>query len=260
MYQIPYYSLDQAREEIKKRQHDKALKEKVNKFLSSRFIPGLGQEPKAALIRSVLSPDSGFDFFYYCSKYIGLEPLIAEYTDDLFVGLSEEKLGLARLRITLEDNSKKLVDIVDFKVYHGKKIPEVKVVDDRSLIDFHHDLFKLTDYKFSPEDISGYFHSFGKPSEYYPYYFANFIVHGVLFENFAIDSETHEKNFTNNVVVGSLEKIKEMFGVYPIIVRLYPEDQTSTEDFFWWSYNKNINDKLIKFSLENKCKIKDVFL
>jgi len=254
MNSFPYLSLDEARHEIHKRRHCIELIQSVEDFLLGRFLPGLGKQPKAALIRSVLSPDVGFEFFLYCSKYVGLPPLFAEHSNDLFIGLSEEKLGLARLRLTRTDQTKVLSDIVDFKAFHGKMIPDVRVLSGDSLIDFHHDLIAFAGHDISIENVSSYFHSFGKPSDYYPFYLANFIAHGILFENFDCDETTREFDFTRDVVVKSLETVRNTFGVYPLIVRLYPENQTDEEDFYWWTYPKRINSFLLDFGERHKCK------
>ncbi|MBP6060564.1 MAG: hypothetical protein KA515_00990 [Candidatus Pacebacteria bacterium] len=253
-----YFTLDEAREEIKKRWSDETLKKKVEEYLSNNFIPGIQKnEPRAVFIRTIISPDNGYDFFFLNANYLGLKPLYSEYTDDLFVGLSEEKLGLARLHLIWEDGKKKLVDIVDFKNYHGKQIPDVKVVTGENLVDFHHNLLKFSQYPIGEiTNVSKYFKSYGKPKDYYPYYLANFICHGVLFENFETDPSTHEYKFTNDVALSVIDLLEKQFGVKPIIVKLYPDNQTEEEDFFWWCYNSSINNFLINYVKKNNCIIK----
>ncbi|MDO8659917.1 MAG: hypothetical protein Q7K54_04970 [Candidatus Parcubacteria bacterium] len=254
-----YFTLDEAREEIKKRWGNKDLKKKVEDYLANNFIPGLlSNEPKAVFIKSVMSPDNGYDFFSLNAKYLGLKPLLSEYTHDLFIGLSEEKLGLARLHLLWNDGTKKLSDIVDFKKYHGKQIPEVKVISGESLIDFHRNLFKFSQYPINEiTDISEYFKSYGKPKDYYPFYLANFICHGVLFENFETDPKTHEYKFTEEVALPVINFLEKKFGFRPIIVKLYPDNQNNDEDFFWWCYNRNINNFLIDYVNKNNCVVKE---
>ncbi|MFA6301047.1 MAG: hypothetical protein WC609_01710 [Candidatus Paceibacterota bacterium] len=254
-----YYSLDEARGEIKRRWKDNNLKKKVEDFLASNFLPGLStDEPRAVLVRSIMSPDNGYDFFYLNAKYLGLKSLLSEYTDDLFIGLSEEKLGLSRIHLLWPDGTKKLADIVNFKEYHGKQLPEVRVVSGESLIDFHHNLFNISQYPTGEiSEVSKYFKSYGKPKDYYPQYLANFICHGVLFENFETNPETHEYKFTEEVAIPAINFLEKKFGLSPIIVKLYPDNQNKDEDFFWWCYNKNINNSLVDYVNKNNCVLKN---
>jgi len=253
-----YFSIDEAREEIKKRQSNQELKSKVEEYLKNDLIPGLGDEPKAVIIRSIMSPDHGFEYFLFLSKYVGLRPLMSEYTEDKFVGLSEEKLGLARLHLIDNNGKKKLADIINFKEFHGLQIPQVRVLSGETLIEFHHNLFSINSNNIELTNISKYFKNFGRPKDYYPYYLANFIYHGVLFENFCLDKDTNEYAFTNDVVIPVMEDLERRFGCRPIVVRLYPEEQSNDEDFFWFSYSKQINNYIVEYAQKNNCIFKDL--
>ena len=254
-----YYTLDEAAKEIKKRSSDKILKRKVEEFLSNKFIPGFFIDKQRAVYpKSVVSPKNVYDSFLLSAKYLGLKPLLAEYTDDLFTGLSEDKLLLTRLRLLWHDGTLKTADIVDYKKYHEKQIPEVRVVSGEKLIDFHHNLFKLSKYPACEiTDMSEYFKSYGnKPKDFYPYYLANFICHGVLFEKFETNPKSRELKFTREVVMPSINFLKEKFGVGPIIVNLYSNDSTGAENLFWECYNKSVNDFLINYVEKNNCLVK----
>jgi hypothetical protein len=255
-----YYTLNEAAEEIKKRWSDKILKRKVEEFLSNKFIPGFFMDKQRAVYpKSVVSPSNAYDFFLLNAKYLGIEPLLAEYTDDLFTGLSEDKLLLTRLRLLWHDGTYKTADIVDYKKYHEKKLPEVRVVSGEKLIDFHHTLFKLSQYPDSEiTDMSNYFRSYGKPKDFYPYYLANFICHGILFEKFETDPKSRELKFTREVVMPSINFLKEKFGVGPIVVNLYSNDSTGAEDSFWGCFNRNINDFLVDYVNKNNCVVKEL--
>lgn len=254
-----YYTLDEAAKELKKRWSDKILKKKVEEFLSNKFISEFFMERQCAVYpKSVVSPSNAYDFFFLNAKYLNLDPLLVEYTDDLFTGLSEDKLLLARLRLLLHDGTLQTADIVDYKKYHEKQLPEVRVVSGEKLIDFHHNLFKLSQYSTSEiMDVSKYFKSYGsKPKDFYPYYLANFICHGVLFEKFETNPKSRELKFTREVVTPAINFLKEKFGVGPIIVNLYSNDSTGVENPFWGCYNKNINDFLINYVEKNNCLVK----
>jgi len=254
-----YYTLDEAAEEIKKRWSDKILKRKVEEFLSNKFIPGFfADKQRAVYPKSVVSPNNTYDSFFLSAKYLGLEPLLVEYTNDLFTGLSEDKLLLTRLHLFGHDGTLKTADIVDYKIYHEKQLPEVRVVSGEKLIDFHHNLFKLSRYSdIEITDMSNYFKSYGcKPKDFYPYYLANFICHGVLFEKFETNPKSRELKFTREVVMPSINFLKEKFGIGPIIVNLYTNDSTGAEDPLWACYNKSINDFLINYVEKNNCLVK----
>ena len=73
----------------------------------------------------------------------------------------------------------------------------------------------------------------------------------MLFESFIIDPEDREGAFTREIVLPAIERIYQRFGVTPIVIQQYPEDQTKEEDFFWWTYPEKVNSYLLKFAREN---------
>jgi len=81
-----------------------------------------------------------------------------------------------------------------------------------------------------------------KPADYYPYCLALFICHGILFENFSADEK--EKHFTNEVILPAMNKVKEHFGVKPLIVQLVPQHEIS--DRYWWCYPDYIEKEIPK--------------
>ena len=120
-YLIKYFSLDEAREEIKKRWNDVELKKKVEEELGKNFIPFFNSsKPRSILFRQLISPDNGFYFFCQESKYIDTKPTIAEYLDDTFVSFNEEKKGYGRLCI-----NDKYLDIIDFHASEKMAIKDI---------------------------------------------------------------------------------------------------------------------------------------
>lgn len=256
-----YFSLDEARIELKKRQVDSELKKKIEDELGDRFMACFKSASRGVTFRQICSPDNGFAFFYQCANYTGTKPLIFEYHDDIFVSFNEEKKGLGRLRLTLKDGQKAVVDIMDFHAYEKMLLRNVKLKTGESLLDFHHDLFKLSAYNADFIENSKWLHDIGKAADYYYYFLLHFIVHGILFETFSLEErEKGEAQFVENVIALNLEKIEKKFGLRPIVVRSYPENQTDNEDFYWWSYPPNINDYIINYADKNKLKFKLVNL
>jgi hypothetical protein len=253
MNDIKYYSLDEAREEIKKRWNDVELKKKVEKELGEFLFKDLSSEPRAVVFRPIATPDNGISFFINCSQYLNLKPIVLEYLEDKYVVMNEEKRGLTKLRILEKNNVKKYINIVNSNVEQGKKISDVTTnfSNNLKLVDFHHEMLNnfYPDLEF--HDYSKWFGNFNFPKDYYYYLLLNFVAHGVYFELFYIDPNEREKDFVFNNVLPNLKKIKEKIGLDPIIVKLYPEDQTEQEDFYWFSYQFNIQKYIIRL-VDNK--------
>lgn len=112
-----------------------------------------------------------------------------------FVSFNEEKKGLGRLRIFLEDGTRATADIIDFFANEKKQIGEIALKNGKNLIEFHHELFPVGGY--SPSivaDNSKWFKMFNRASDYYYYLLLHFVCHGVLFETFIIDLKIKRGN------------------------------------------------------------------
>jgi hypothetical protein len=238
---IRYFSLDEAREEIKKRWNDVELKKKIEEELGELFIKEFNDSPRAISFRQIISPDNGFALFYMKAKYLNTEPLVMEYKKDIFVSFNEEKKGLGKLRVT--NNGKKgYFNILDFHANEKILLDEVKILDGQLLIDFHHNLMNKFGYNNVYRDYSDWFKKVGNASSYYYPLLLHCVAHGVFFET--LEGDEYENNFTKSIIMPTIEKILVKYGVKPIIVQLYPEKQTDLEDFFWWSYPPYINEYL----------------
>jgi len=182
-----------------------------------------------------------------------------EYHSDIFVHINEEKKGLGRLRLTLEDGTKATVDILDFHAAEKKSLKGIKIKNGESLICFHHNLFRDSGYNVKFHENSKWFHGLGKASDYYYFLFLHFIAHGVLFELFSLDDrEKCEAKFFEDIVAPNIERIQSEYGLKPMIVRSYPEKQTDEEDFYWWCYPPHVNDYLVRYAREHSFTFKPV--
>lgn len=251
---IKYFSLDEAREEIKKRWSNLELRKKIEEELGVYLFDDLTDSPKALLCRSIASPDNGLNFFVDCCHYLNLRPLVIEYPEDKYVVINEEKRGLTKLRITRQDGKLEFIDIVDSNKEQGKKMSEVvtNFGDHNKLLNFHHDLLKKHYKDVILKDYSNWFKRFSGPKDYYYYYLLNFVAHGVYFEVFDTTDSDREKSFVNQNVILNIKKIKDFTGLDPIVVKLYPDNQAEEEDFYWFSYPKYVNDDIINIVKENK--------
>ncbi len=254
-----YFSLDEAREELKKRWENIELREKIERKLGDKFLPPFQKCPRAVLNRQIASPDNGFVFLFQCAKYINAEPIAWEEDEDIFVSFNEEKKGLGRLRVIADDRSEVLVDIMNFHDNEKKKLNECVLNTGERLVDFHHNLCKFSGYNMDIYNNPEWRNGIKDVSEYYYYTMLHFIAHGVLFETFSFDErEKDEAGFVENVVLPNIDRVEKEFELRPLIVRLYPENQTDNEDFFWWSYPPHINDYIINYAKKNKLAFRNV--
>ena len=251
-----YISLDEAREELKKRWNDKDLKKKIEDELGGKFMVSFQKFPRGVTFRQVCSPDNGFTLFFQCAMYLGSRPLVLEYYDDIFTHMNEEKKGLGRLRVTLKDNTKAIVDIMNFHDNEKKMLKNVTLSSGEKLIDFYRKLFNISGYDVEFLENSNWFHNIGNASQYYYFLLLHFIAHGVLFETFFDEGISSEDKFTNEVIYPVIEKIKKKFGINPLIVRSYPANQENEEDFYWWSYPPIMNNYIIEYAKKNNLKLK----
>src|SRR3989339_13505 len=244
-YLIKYFSLDEAREEIKKRWNDVELKKKVEEELGKNFIPFFNSsKPRSILFRQLISPDNGFYFFCQESKYIDTKPTIAEYLDDTFVSFNEEKKGYGRLCI-----NDKYLDIIDFHASEKMAIKDIVTKTGENLAEFHHNLIKESNIDIDIVNLSKWFKSKKNAGVYYYPFLLHYVAHGVLFESFILNNENeNEYAFTKNIVLPAIKKIRQKFELDPIIIKMYPSNQTKEEDLYWWSYPFNISKKILDYA------------
>lgn len=253
-----YVSLDEARTELMKRWGNIEIKKKIEDALFKKG--GLisifkNNKPQAVIWRSMLSPDNGFNFYYQSSKYLGCEVSPLEFLDDKFVTINEEKKALSQIRLVL--NAQKVyTELVEYNKQEGKALKDVTLKNGGKLYDFHLQLFKDNYNDLVLTDISEWCKNIGKAKDYYYYFLLHFVCNGVLFESFSLE-EGREDVFTEKIIIPAIKKIENDFGLKPLIIKLYPENQTEDEDFYWFSYPKVINNDIIKYVKDKNYQIKD---
>ena len=232
--------------ELKQRRQDAGLKRSVRQSLGSAAEKLLKQfrKPRAILFRQVTTPTHETLRFLKLAKQMGLKPLILEYHDDKFVSAeNRSKRALGKMPIYQHTGSdgREMVEyetICDFNSSTGKKFKDILCLNGEKLIPFHHRLFRtLTGLnpKTYSVDASDWFASAGKNAEsYYEQLLTFFIRDGILFENFM--PYRSESAFTKSIVVPAFKKLKNLYGVEPLIVRLAPEKEEMRQ--FWDAYPK----------------------
>lgn len=191
-------------------------------------------QPFAALLRWIATPNHEFAHFMGRVRQTGLRPLYGEFSSDLFVSCNPEKHRLCKLAFTGSDRQHGL-RIVDFNGIERKSLAELRTRNGLALSAFHRALQLRAHPESGPciFDYSDWMSSSSRDSSGYLARFAPFICHGILFENF-IDGNESELRFTREKILPSFHQASELFGVRPLIVRLLPRE--SENDDHWRSH------------------------
>jgi len=247
-----YTPLEEAKREIVRRWNDKELKKKVEKFLGGDIPKFLKNEPRAAFVRDVISPNNELFYFLDIADLIGLKPVFIEYGIGKFVAKNLNKYHLCNMYFYhgLDKKGGYKIDhtrIVDFNKMEGKNFNKIKTIWNDKFIDFHHNLLQKAIPDIDINDIVDFSKWFdkhkGKGGSYYLDYLALFLCHGVLFDNFILDNG--EREFTQKKILPSLRKLTKIFGIKPLVV---PITSIETDCDLWsWLYPGDV-----KKYLENK--------
>ena len=251
-----YTTLDAARSIVHQRWSDTSLRLGIQNYLGSSFIPEFLLGPRSVLFRCLNSPDNGYDFFHLCSQWLCCNPLSTTFVKDKFCTINEDKKGMARLCLFDAQNKRVKVDLIHWKSAAGLRLDQVQTLGNISLHQFHESLFNVSFNQHQRIDLSDFFLNHKPAANYYYYLFLHFVTHGILFESFADDSEDNPDKFNNCVVLPNFERVVSEFGLKPIIVRLYPPAQSALEDFYWWSYPKQVNHHILDWARQNDLPIK----
>ena len=255
-----YTPVEEAVEELQKRNRDKSLKEKIRSLLGDAIPEPLENDIRGVLFRQVATPNYELRRFVSIIDAIGLKPLFWEYHQDKFVAKNEVKYYLGMLAFFLKRGKKgglvcEYEKIIDFNSSNGKKLSEVKTVWDQDLISFHHSLFNTTYRVFSPEvffDASDWLKNHGGTAlDYYKNYLMLFITHGILFENVMLDSK--EISFTREIFLPAFIDVMKRTGSKPIIVALEPTE-IETDEF--WMCHPHSSKELVNNTLKEVVVIK----
>lgn len=209
-------------------------------------------EKKAVLFRQLVTPN--FEVIRFLNIVpSALKPMFLEYHEDKYTSNNEWKYFLGKISFHqgLHKNGVIQVSknrIIDFHESDGKKISEIVTHWGQSLIKLHHDLFhhwnnNKHDVIFF--DVSDWL-SQKKAKDYYELVLCAFIKHGILFENFMLESRK-EKAFIKNVFLPAFMKVWVKTGYKPLIVSLEPT--TLEGEKFWYFHaheNKALLEKIIK--------------
>lgn len=238
-----YTPVEEAKKEIWRRWNDKDLRKKVEKFLEKDVPEVFKGEPKAVLFRYIATPDFEHTRAKQVAEKLGMDLIYLEFVRDKFCTINPDKRGLGRLNFFHGRNingecmiTKK--NIFDLAKNDGKPFNEIKTFWDEPLVDFHHRLFEPYFKKTEVYDVSQFAKRHGsKAINTYPYFLALFVCFGVLVETLSINYSKDEEEFARKIVIPALNKIRDEFGVKPLIVRhLNGTDDELEKDDLWVCY------------------------
>jgi len=251
-----YTPLEEAKKEIKERWKNKELEKKVDNFLKGDIPDFLQNSPKAYLARHISSPNMEFMRFKDIAKDMNMEYILSECLDDRYISINSLKYHLGKMFFHegINKNGEKIFTpkvVVDFTKANKMTLKEVDSTTGKKLVDLHHDILfaEFPETKESTKDISDWLKRNGTyAGSFYMSFLALFMRNGILFENYLMNEE--ERKLTEGIIIPAVEKLTEVFGFKPLIVRLLPEE--TENDPSWCYYHGHIKSHLDDKD-KNKC-------
>ncbi len=238
--------------EMERRRNDPVLMAKVEELFKEVGLPCALPTPRAFFSPSIATPNLETQYFLDLARDLSLPPCFLE-CPGAFVTVNKNKYHAGMLYFYTDKEKRAITSgqkLVDFDLYQGEQIMDVKTVTGDSLLDFHHELL----YMYNPSlrgsiiNFNDWFIKVRDLDLYYFYYLALFVCHGVLFENFLQD-DSHETPFILNKVLPSFNRVCEVLGVRPLICPLLPFEHEN--DIDWLAY-----PEVVKNMVEEKLHIK----
>lgn len=243
------YTLESAENEVRKRWENLPLRAEVEKFIG-KIPQAFAREPRAVLARQIASPNHENFRFAEVSKQTGLKPLRWTYHGDIFTTANKEKVHLGKIafRKGEDKNGGHIIayrTIIDFHANEKKPLGEIRTNWGEKFVDFHHRLFVSAFPGQETWDITEWLWEIGKrASEYYLRYMAIYVCHGILFENFLNGGK--EKKFTQEIVQPTIDRLKSVFGVKPLIFPLLPFEKE--HDPYWMWYPSSLEPEIVRLA------------
>jgi len=228
-----YTSLHEAVVELKERRHNQELCSIVADFHRACPPTFMDGGPFACLFRQIITGDNEIKRFLELSRASGLPPLGMSFTEDRFHAENLDKKCLAMLPFW-DRHQERMLNIVGV-LQNGFALKDITCRNGMSLVKFHRHLLEHQHPGFSRHvsDMSDWAKAVsGAHFDYFPF-LALFLTGGILFENFQTEDE-EETAFVHERTIPAFEKVERMFGVRPLIVRLFADEEVA--DPKWWRY------------------------
>jgi hypothetical protein len=194
--------------------------------------------PKAALLRFITSPNLEFQLAVDMSNILDLDFIFMEFLQDKFCTRNQDKFYLGKMVFFHEKNGDGLCitekkKVIDLEKSDNKSFEEIKTVWGEDFINFHKRITKSAYGKIKTFDVSKFKNNGDDAFNSYLRIFSLFICNGILLENYFIDSNKDENRFTCDVIKPAFDKVKEIFGVRPLIVPLINRGE---DGYKFWQY------------------------
>lgn len=233
--------LHEAVEEIRRRNSDPELRRKVEEYLKGDIPEHFSSPPVLYLARHVATPNFETLRFLHLVEPLELKTVIGQDLKDKFVPKNQLKKALGKLSVSTGMSKVdgvfveqfENVRIIDFNKHSGEPFHTIETEWGEKLSDFHKRLFsELTKREVAVVDDSDWIdrQHRGKLLAHYKKFLALFIVHGILFEDYAVD-DAEERKFVRRVLRPAFRHIERTFGHKPLIAQLTP---TSVESAGYW--------------------------
>jgi len=250
-----YTPIGVAREEIKRRWNDSVLRKKVENLWDGDLPEVFKKEPRAIFFRVVLTPNFETSYFLDLMDIIELKPICAELYMDKFCTMNKDKVHLGKL-VFLHKSLKDSCDIVtkkiiiDFDESEKKSFKEMRTINNKSFIDFHHHLY-IKQHKEIMDifDASSLKKDGDSARDVYEKIFSICLINGVLFENFIAKDSEHEKKFVEEVVLPAFNSVVKKFDLKPLVVPLLPLKNEEKENWIW--YPGHLEKEMNEFFKDN---------
>jgi hypothetical protein len=238
-----YWKLEEAVEELKTRQKNEVLVNKVNEFLGSKCpIP---QGLNGFLCRHIATARLEDIQFEDRCKASGLSPIVLEHSEDIFVSINPSKKRLVILYLfdgygkRGGPRIKKVKLVENINAINGYPLTQIRIKNGESLVQFHHKTRKYLGLEGKIIDVSRWLKSIGSAIEYYPFLFAAALTRGVIFESFESPGFPDLERFKQQVVIPAWEFVVKKFGVEPLIVyHPDPNNGEAEENILKWYPSK----------------------
>lgn len=218
---IYYYELEEAVEELRRRQENSWLLQEANRILGDCPIPVGNNGFLARHIATARLEDC--QFVKRCAE-AGLESVFLEYSQDIFCSNNPSKNRLVRIMVfdglgkRGGPRLKKITAVKNLKSIEGIPLNEIKTDWGENLVAFHHRVHQKAFPQNHVIDLSVWLKSIGRAVKYYRYLLTACLVRGILFESFESPGFPDLDTFTKEVVLPAWQWVRDEFGYTPLIV------------------------------------------
>lgn len=216
--------VEEAVEEIQKRQGDKDLRKRVEVFLDHDVPEYFRKGPILYLARDAATPNFEVLRFIELTKAYSLPSVIGQDTHARFSSENdfEYALGVMPIVVKVTPDREALTEdvrVIDVIQAEGKKLKDIQTLFGTDFVTFHNDLLNKIYPNAAEFHGNGPWidrHHRGDHLEYYKKVLALSLVHGVFFEFY----EPCDQQFAVDVFHKAFDFVEKEFGKKPLVCQL----------------------------------------